>query len=92
MADRIGSIEVGKQADLLIVADNPLADWQVLFGTGAIRVTDDNRVVRTEGVKWTIRDGIVFDAVELRAQVREMVDEAWSAAGRELRQPGVAQP
>lgn len=91
MDDQIGSIEVGKRADLLVVAENPLADWQVLFGTGAIRVTEDNRVVRTEGVRWTIRDGIVYDASALRAQVREMVAAAWQDAGRTLVQPGRAE-
>jgi cytosine/adenosine deaminase-related metal-dependent hydrolase len=89
LADEIGSVEVGKRADLLVVDANPLADWKVLLGTGAIRVTEDNRVVRRGGVKWTIRDGIVFDAAALRAEVRAMVAEAWAAEGRTLEQPGV---
>ena len=90
IADITGSVEVGKQADLVVVADNPLADWKVLFGTGAIRVTEDNRVVRTSGVRYTISRGIVYDADELRRDVRDMVSAAWNEAGRELTQPGVS--
>jgi len=89
MDDQIGSIELGKRADLLVVEDNPLADWNVLFGTGSVRVTEDNQVVRTGGVRWTIRDGIVYDAPALRAEVRSMVAEAWREAGRTLVQPGI---
>ncbi|MDT8409044.1 MAG: amidohydrolase family protein [Wenzhouxiangellaceae bacterium] len=88
--DITGSVEVGKQADLVIVAENPLADWKVLYGTGAVRVTEDNEVVRTEGVRYTVSRGILYDAVGLRGEVREMVRAAWEEAGRELRQPGVA--
>jgi len=90
IADVTGSVEVGKQADLVVVDENPLADWKVLFGTGAVRVTEDNRVVRTEGVRYTVSRGIVYDAAELRRDVREMVENAWNEAGRELSQPGVS--
>jgi len=72
------------------VGENPLADWKVLFGTGAVRVTEDNRVIRTDGVRYTISRGIVFDAADLRRDVREMVENAWNEAGRELTQPGVS--
>jgi len=90
IADITGSVEVGKQADLVVVGENPLADWKVLFGTGAVRVTEDNRVIRTDGVRYTISRGIVFDAADLRRDVREMVENAWNEAGRELTQPGVS--
>jgi len=85
---QIGSLEIGKRADLVVVAENPLADWKVLYGTGAVRVTEDNRVVRTGGVRYTIANGIVYDAEALRADVRAMVDQAWREAGRQWRQPG----
>jgi len=86
--DVTGSIEPGKAADLVVVGENPLADWKVLYGTGAIRVTESNEVVRTTGVRYTIANGVVFDARELRADVRAMVERAWREDGRELRQPG----
>jgi len=73
---------------MIVVAENPLADWKVLYGTGAVRVTEDNEVIRTDGVRYTISRGIVYDAARLRADVREMVDQAWREAGRELAQPG----
>ncbi|MGK7295826.1 MAG: amidohydrolase family protein [Candidatus Wenzhouxiangella sp. M2_3B_020] len=88
IAEKTGSIEVGKTADLVVVEDNPLADWKVLFGTGAIRVTKENEVIRTGGVRYTIARGVVFDAEALREDVREMVGSAWNEAGRELVQPG----
>lgn len=31
-------------------------------GTGAIKLTDDNKVVRAGGVKYTVKDDIVYDA------------------------------
>jgi predicted amidohydrolase YtcJ len=90
MNGEIGSIEPGKLADLVIVGENPLANLKTLYGTGAIRVTADNRVIRAGGVRYTIKDGIVYDAPRLLADVRRMVREAKAASGREtLLQPGV---
>jgi len=85
----IGSVEPGKLADLVVVPENPLADFKVLYGTGAIRVSEDNEVSRVGGVGYTIKDGIVYDARQLLADVREMVRRAKEEAGRpELLQPG----
>jgi hypothetical protein len=85
----IGSIEVGKLADLVIVAENPLANFKLLYGTGAIRVEPDNTVHRVGGVRYTIKDGIIYDAEAIRAGLREQVRSAWEAAGREWTQPGL---
>jgi hypothetical protein len=88
--DRIGSVEPGKLADLVVVDGNPLADLKVLYGTGAIRVTADDRVVRTAGVVYTIKGGVVYDAARLREDVKRMVRDAKQRAGRPtLLQPGV---
>jgi hypothetical protein len=74
-ADRIGTLEPGKLADLAILEENPLANLKVLYGTGHIRLGDDGKSHRVGGVKYTIKDGIVYDARKLLADVRAMVAE-----------------
>jgi len=93
MADRIGSIEVGKLADLVVVGENPLANLKVLYATGQILVTRDDKVVRTSGVRFTIKGGVVYDAGQLRDDVKRIVREAKEKAGRPtLLQPGIEPP
>lgn len=89
MDDRIGSVEPGKLADLVIVEENPIANFKVLYATGHLTVDDDNEVTRVGGVRWTVKDGIVYDAQALLADVRRMVREAWEEEGRTLSQPGL---
>ncbi len=89
MDEEIGSIEVGKKADILIVEENPLQNLKVLYGTGAIKLTDDNEVIRAGGVKYTIKDGIVYDAKQLLADVKRMVDEVKAEEEYEILQPGI---
>jgi len=65
------------QADLIIVEENPLENLKVLYGTGAVKLDDETgEVGRVGGVKWTIKDGIVYDAKQLLEDVREMVRRA----------------
>ncbi len=72
-----GIIRPGLLADLVIVPENPLANFKVLYGTGAIRLNDQTgRVERVGGVKYVIKDGIVYDARKLLADVEKMVEEA----------------
>ena len=66
----------GKLADLVVVGHNPLANFKVLYGTGHFRLDDDNRPVRVGGVRYTIKDGIVYDAKGLLEDVRNIVNDA----------------
>ncbi len=75
-ADRIGSLEPGKLADLVIVRGNPLANLKLLYGTGHPSLDGEGAMVRSEGIRYTIKDGIVFDASRLRSDVRRIVSKA----------------
>jgi hypothetical protein len=73
---QIGVIRPGMLADLIVVRENPLENLKVLYGTGAVRLNDETgQPERTEGIRYTIKDGIVYDAQRLLADVREMVAE-----------------
>ena len=81
-SDEIGSIQLGKKADFAILEENPLENLKVLYGTGAIKLNDETgEVERVGGVKYTIKDGIVYDAKQLLEDVKQMVREAKEAAG-----------
>ncbi|HYK03347.1 MAG TPA: amidohydrolase family protein [Thermoanaerobaculia bacterium] len=72
-----GLVRAGMLADLVLVEANPLANLKVLYGTGAIRVNDESgKVERAGGVRFVVKDGIVYDARQLLADVEQMVAAA----------------
>jgi hypothetical protein len=61
----------------VIIPENPLANFKVLYGTGALRLDDaTGKPARSGGVRYTIHDGVVYDAPALLADVRAIVANA----------------
>lgn len=87
--DKLGTIEIGKLADLVLVDENPQENLKVLYGTGAIRVNEKNEAVRVGGIKYTIKDGIIYDSQQLLNDVRNMVRKAKSEKNYNITQPGL---
>ncbi|MTI86385.1 MAG: amidohydrolase family protein [Balneolaceae bacterium] len=85
----LGTIEVGKLADMVIVDANPQENLKVLYGTGAIYVNSENKPVRKGGIRYTIKDGIVYDAKALLKDIEEMVEQAKTESDIEITQPGL---
>jgi imidazolonepropionase-like amidohydrolase len=70
----LGTLHVGKKADIIILDENPLHNLKSLYGTGVPKLNDANQQLeRVGGVTWTVKDGIVYDAKRLLADVREQV-------------------
>ncbi|MBK7223111.1 MAG: amidohydrolase family protein [Saprospiraceae bacterium] len=72
----IGSIEVNKKADIIIMKKNPLSNLKYLYGTGTLVLNDKNEEEMAGGVDFTIKDGIVYDAKKLLEDVKNIVKKA----------------
>ncbi len=73
---QFGIVRSGMLADMVMVDQNPLENFKVLYGTGAVRLNDKTgRVERVGGIKYTIKDGIVYDAKKLLEDVAVMVEK-----------------
>jgi Amidohydrolase family len=82
----MGTVEPGKLADLVIAPEDPVANLKTLNGIGHVRLNEEtDQVERVGGVRWTIKDGIVYDAKQLLADVAAMVDEQEQGGARASR-------
>ena len=71
-----GIVREGMLADLVISPENPLENLKVLYGTGHERLNPDTgEKERIGGIRFTIKDGIVYDARQLLEDVARMVEE-----------------
>ncbi len=75
----LGRVRPGYLADLILIDENPLANLKYLYPTGVLDIKDGRDVVRG-GIKWTIKDGLVYETPRLMREVREIVAKA--RAGR----------
>jgi len=88
-ADRCG-IRVGCVADLAVVNGNPIENLKVLYGRGYgfYGIVPREEQARHGGVRWTIKDGIVFDAQALLREAEWYVAQEkrrWAAERAEVR-------
>lgn len=58
---------------MLVLPENPLQNLKTLYGTGFERLAPDGKVRTVGGVRYTIKDGVVYDAKALLADVDRMV-------------------
>lgn len=86
MKDHCG-VRIGCIADLAIVDGNPLGNFKVMYGTGIETFTDDGRVTRRGGVRWTIKAGAVFDAPALLRDVEQYVRDLKAKGARTAGSP-----
>lgn len=69
-----GTIALNKRADIVVVQENPLRNFKVLYGTDQTVIDrQTGKASQTTGIRYTIKGGIVYDAKLMLQQVREMV-------------------
>lgn len=71
----LGLVQTGFTADLLIVNGNPLHNLRFLYAFGALD-SAEGKIERKGGIRWTIKDGVVFDNAILIDEVIDMVAES----------------
>ena len=76
LQQQIGAITPGRQADIVLVKGNPVANFKLLYGTGHMYLDrEKGELTRVGGVSYTVKGGIIYDAKRLLADVRAMVEQ-----------------
>ncbi|OGD14558.1 MAG: amidohydrolase [Candidatus Aminicenantes bacterium RBG_16_63_14] len=75
LENQLGRVRQGFLADLILIDENPLANLKYLYPTGVLDIKDGKDVIRG-GIKWTIKDGIVYNTPTLMQDVKDMVLKA----------------
>jgi imidazolonepropionase-like amidohydrolase len=69
-----GLVRAGLKADFVITKQNPLQNFKTLYVTGAVRLNDaTNKPERVGGIDYVMKDGILYDAKKLAADVAAIV-------------------
>lgn len=85
MEPRLGRLEPGYVADLLVVDGNPAWDFKTLYPFGTVRMDPDTReMYRTGGILHTIKDGIVLDNDAVMDEVARIVAESKRGVGPDI--------
>jgi cytosine/adenosine deaminase-related metal-dependent hydrolase len=75
MSDQLGRIRPGYFADFFLVDENPLENFKYLYPTGVMDLKD-GKPIRRGGIKWTVKDGIVYHVPQLIEDIKQIVKEA----------------
>ena len=71
-----GVVKPGMLADMVIVDQNPLENFKVLYGTGAVRLNEETQHAdRVGGIRYTIKGGVVYEPKKLLEDVAAMVEK-----------------
>ena len=81
MSDDIGSVAIGKLADLVVVKNNPIENFKILYASGHRKLDDDNQSVIAGGIKYIIKDGIIFERDQLLKDIKNIVLKEKSTNG-----------
>jgi hypothetical protein len=84
MEPKLGLVQEGYIADLLVVDGSPAHDFKYLYPFGAIRMNDQREMYRTNGILHTIKDGIVTDNAAIMREVARIVAESKRGVGPDI--------
>ena len=70
---KLGQVRPGFLADLAIVDGNPAYNLKFLYGFGDLTLDKAGKMIRTQGIVHTIKDGIVIENAKLLAEVEKIV-------------------
>ena len=75
--DELCGVRVGCSADLAVVNGNPIDNFKVMYGMGYgfYGIAPKEQQAERGGVRWTIKDGVLFDARALLREVRGYVEQ-----------------
>lgn len=71
--ENLGLVHPGYFADLIIVDESPLYNLRNLYSFGAVNMDDERNLYRTEGIVYTIKDGVLIHNDRLMEEVEKMV-------------------
>lgn len=81
---KLGLVQEGYVADLLLVDGSPAEDFKYLYPFGAIRMKENREMYRTEGIVHTIKDGIVINNDAVMEEVARIVKASKKDAGPDI--------
>jgi hypothetical protein len=82
---KLGMIQKGYIADILVVDGSPAENFRYLYPFGAIMMEEETEeMYRTKGIIHTIKDGVVFENDNLMREVERIVKESKENAGPDV--------